>query len=200
MPCDIQTTLSLVEGVDYQLDPANGSIKFLSTGQLGPLMDSELFCGITLEVCCQDQSCDPYNDPYACDYACYVHDGYSTVMQTGAEDFKNDDDKMCKMLGLEAEPAASSTPLDLQMDVGFGVHQNCLTWKAARRLPFECQTAKTPAQHLADRTRPDVTFYYPVWRRGRYIGARFRIDGVGGAGKFSQLDRQIQGWGEQDNP
>ena len=194
MACEV-VELTLVAGVDYELDLSSGRIKFLSSGQLGPLVDGGDFCGVTVNACCS-----PCEGPYSCDLSCYVHDGYATVMQTGAEDFKNDDEKMIKMIGLEAEPAASSTPLDLQMDVGFGAHQGCLSWKAARRLPFECQTAKTPAQHLADRTRPDSTFYFPVWRRGRYLGARFRIDGVGGAGKFSQLDRQVQGWGQQDNP
>ncbi len=198
MACE-EVELTLVEGVDYQLDLPAGRIRFLSSGQLGPLVDGGSFCGVVVNACCQAAACDPYGT-YSCDLACYVRDGYATVMQTGAEDFKSDDEKLTKMIGLEAEPLASATPLDLEMDVGFGVHQACLTWKAARALPFECQTDKTPAQHLADRTRPDSTFYFPVWRRGRYLAARFRIDGIGGGGKFSQLDRQIQHWGQQDSP
>jgi len=142
----------------------------------------------------------PDYDGYACDGEFYHFLGYDTVMQEGAEDYKSGDEKVIKMIGIEAEPLASSSPLDMICEVGYAATPNCFTWKASRPLPFECQTAKSPAQHLADKTRPDGTFYYPVWRRGVYISTRFRISGIGGGGKFSELDKMLQGWGQQDSP
>lgn len=199
MACSEITDLNLVEGVDYELDLEAGRIRFLSTGQLGALVDSGTFCGLVVNACCQDEACDPYGT-YACDLACYVRDGYDTVMQEGAERYGTDDEKMIKMGGVEAEPLPSSSPLDLQFNVGFAATPSCFTWKDTRNLPFECQTAKTAAQHAADRTRPDGTFYYPTWRRGVYISTRFRISGIGGGGKFSALSKMIKGWGQADSP
>jgi hypothetical protein len=198
MACTV-VELNLVAGVDYDLDLAAGRIRFRSDGQLGALIDAGNFCGLVVNACCQDASCDPYG-PYACDLTCYVRDGYDTVMQEGAENYRTDDEKMIKMVGVEAEPLPSSSPLDLQVDVGFAPTPNCFTWKETRDLPFECQTAKSAAQHIADRTRPDGTFYYPTWRRGIYLSTRFRISGVGGAGQFSALSKMIKGWGQQDSP
>lgn len=139
-------------------------------------------------------------DVYVCSGEFYNNEGYVTAMQTGAQDFRTDDEKIVKMLGVEAEPVPQSTPLALQMEVGYGSQPSCMDWRPIRSLPFECLTDKTPAQHRADRTRPDGTFYYPTFRRGVYLGARFRINGIGGAGKFSSLFQSIKGWGQQDSP
>jgi len=198
MACTV-VELNLVAGVDYDLDLASGRIRFRSDGQLGALIDGGNFCGLVVNACCQDPGCDPYGT-YSCDLACYVRDGYDTVMQEGAESYRTDDEKMCKMIGIEAEPLPSSSPLPLEVYVGFAATPNCFTWKQTRDLPFECQTAKSAAQHIADRTRPDGTFYYPCWRRGVYLAARFRISGVGGAGQFSALTKMVKAWGQQDSP
>jgi hypothetical protein len=139
-------------------------------------------------------------DAYACQGEFYTNEGYVTAMQTGSQNFRNEDEKIVKMIGLEAEPVAQAVPLRLQMEVGYGNQAKCTTWAAIRSLPFECLTEKTPAQHLSDRTRPDGTFYFPTFRRGVYLGARFRINGIGGAGTFSSMFQMIKGWGQQDSP
>lgn len=139
-------------------------------------------------------------DAYVCSGEFYNNEGYVTAMQTGAQDFRTDDEKIVKMIGLEAEPIPQATPLALQMEVGFGSQPSCMDWRAIRSLPFECLTNKTPTQHRAERTRPDGTFYFPTFRRGVYLGARFRISGIGGAGKFSSMFQMIKGWGQQDSP
>lgn len=139
-------------------------------------------------------------DAYACQGEFYTNEGYVTAMQSGAQDFRTEDEKIVKMIGVEAEPVAQAVPLYLQMEVGYGSQPSCMTWAGIRSLPFECLTNKTPAQHLADHTRPDGTFYFPTFRRGVYLGARFRINGIGGAGKFSSLFQMIKGWGQQDSP
>lgn len=139
-------------------------------------------------------------DAYACQGEFYTNEGYVTAMQSGAQNFRNEDEKIVKMIGLEAEPVPQAIPLYLQMEVGYGNQPSCMTWFAIRGLPFECLTSKTPDQHLADHTRPDATFYFPTFRRGVYLGARFRISGIGGAGTFSSMFQEIKGWGQQSNP
>lgn len=139
-------------------------------------------------------------DGYSCHGEYYVFAGYDTVMQEGAESYRNDDEKIIKRAMLEAQPLAQSTPSPLTMDVAYGSQPTCMTWVSTRNLDFECQTNKTEAQHLTDRTRQDGTFDFPVWRRGRYISTRFRISGIGGGGTFSTLHKIIAGWGQADSP
>jgi hypothetical protein len=132
-------------------------------------------------------------DAYSCSGEFYFNGGYSSVMQLGANDFRTDDEKMVKMIGMTAEPKPQTTPSDLQMDVGYGSQSGCLTWRPIRTLPFECHAA-------AAGLRSDYTFYFPTFRRGRYLSARFRIDGIGGGGLFTGLDQMISNWGQQDSP
>lgn len=139
-------------------------------------------------------------DAYACQGEFYINEGYASVMQSGAQNFRNEDEKLVKMIGLEAEPVPQAVPLDLEMEVGYASQSSCMAWVAIRPLPFECRTNKTPERHLADHTRPDFTFYYPCWRRGRFLAARFRINGIGGAGTFSSVFQMIKGWGQADSP
>lgn len=139
-------------------------------------------------------------DAQACHGEYYYHVGYQTVMQQGAENFRTDDEKMIKMVGLEAEPLPQSTPSILTMQVGYAATPNCFTWVGTRDLDFECQTAFTAAQHTAARTRPDGMFYFPTWRRGRYLSTRFIIEGIGGLGLFSALILTIRNWGQAENP
>lgn len=139
-------------------------------------------------------------DGYACHGEFYHHVGYETVMQQGAENYRSDDEKMIKMIAVEAEPLPQSTPSVITTEVGYAPTPSCFTWKSTKDLDFECQTLLTPAQHLARQTRPDGTFYFPCWRRGRFLSARFIIDGIGGGGKFSAMAFMIKGWGQQDSP
>lgn len=197
--CDDQLS-ALVEGADYEVDLAGGRIRFLSSGQLGALSEDPTFCGVKMQICCTDPGCAA-GSPYACDAACYVKDGYDTVMQQGAEAYKTDDEKVVKMMGLESEPLPQSTPSPLRMEIGYAATPSCFTWKPSSRiLPFACQTELTAAQRLAQSVRRDGTFYFPTWRRGRYVAARFRISGVGGGGTFSALSVMAKGWGQQDSP
>jgi hypothetical protein len=138
-------------------------------------------------------------DAYSCHGEYYHNDPYDTVMQTGAQDFRSDDEKIVKMLGLEAEPLPQSTPSKLQMDAGYGSQPSCMLWSSIRTLDFECQTELTLAQLAAKKLRKDGTFYFPVWRRGRFLSARFRISGIGGGGTFSSLSQMIKNWGQQDS-
>lgn len=199
MPCLTETPL--VEGVDYNIDPVNGMIMFLSTGALGGgIIEDANTCGVTLTGCCQASGCLYNSDLYACDNACYVFDGYDTVMQEGSEPYRSGDEKMIKRVMVEAEPLPQSTPSPIECDVAYGNQPSCMTWVSTRPLDFECQSEKTAVQHAAARTRPDGVFSFPTWRRGQYISTRFRITGVGGGGTFSALHKIILGWGQAESP
>jgi hypothetical protein len=210
MPCEIPAAAGceaaelLIEGVDYELDLENGRIRFLSTGALGPTVGAFVEtggCGVAVEACCTDPACVYLDDSlYGCDSACYVQEGYDTVFQEGANDYRSGDEKMLKRVTVEAEPLPQSTPSPLECDVGYGSQPSCYTWKPVRQLDFECQTNKTPAQHAAARTRPDDGFHFPTWVRGRYISARFRVTGIGGGGMFSGLHKLVKSWGQHDAP
>lgn len=139
-------------------------------------------------------------DGYSCHGEFYHHDGYQTVMQQGAEAYRTDDEKMMKMIQVEAEPLAQSTPSILTAESGYGSQPDCFTWKTTKDLDFECQTELSAAQHVTEKTRPDGTFYFPTWVRGRYLSSRFIIDGIGGLGKFSAMQFLIKNWGQQDTP
>lgn len=193
-----QYNVRLTQGVDYLVDTDTGRIKFLSTGRLGNL---DGICDVNVSVCCTEPGCYALPEHFeACDLACYVHEGYETVMQQGAEDYKTDDEKVIKMISLEAEPLPQSTPSPIRVDVGYASTPSCFTWKNAKTLDFECQTDRSAAEHAAQRTRPDGTFYFPVFRRGRYLSSRFVLSGIGGGGKFSGMWFQVKGFGQRDTP
>ncbi len=139
-------------------------------------------------------------DGYACHGEFYHHVGYQTVMQQGAENYRNDDEKMMKMIGVEAEPLPQSTPSIITAEAGYASTPSCFTWRSTRNLDFECVTELTAAQHVTRKTRPDGTFYFPTWTRGRYLSARFIIDGIGGGGLFSAMQFMLKSWGQQDSP
>lgn len=139
-------------------------------------------------------------DGYGCFGQFYQFHPYDTVWQQGSEKYRVDNEKMIKMITLEAEPLAQSTPSDLVGEIGYGSTPSCLTWKPMKTLPFQCPTKLTRQQQLAKKVRPDDNFYFPVWRRGRYLSARFRISGVGGGGNFSGLQLEVANWGQQSNP
>lgn len=132
-------------------------------------------------------------DAYSCTGQYYEYRGYDTVMQMGAERYRVDDEKLVKRIELEAEPLPQSTPSDLEMEVGYGSQSGCLKWKPIRSLPFECEAT-------AEDVRPDFSFLFPTWRRGRYVSARFRISGVGGGGTFSAMTQMLKNWGQADSP
>lgn len=139
-------------------------------------------------------------DGYACHGQYYTFEGYNTVFQDGSESYRSTDEKMIKRVQIEAEPLPQSSPSPIDCEVAYGAQPSCMTWVGTRPLDFECQSAKTAAQHAADGTRPDGVFNYPTWRRGQYLSVRFRISGIGGGGTFSGLHKLIKGWGQAESP
>lgn len=197
LPCDSETPL--IEGEDYELDLVNGRIRFLSTGAFGGVLENDSVCGARVSACCSNSACIPAS-AFGCDRACYIRDGFDSVMQEGANNYRSSDEKLIKRVVVEAEPVEQSTLSQLQASVGFGSQPSCMTWVSLAPKSYKCQTSRTAAQHLAQGTRPDAGFKFPTWRRGKFISTRFKISGVGGGGTFSALDKVIKGWGQKDSP
>ncbi len=133
---------------------------------------------------------------YSCTGHFYEHVGYDAVMQTGAETFRIDDEKMIKSVTIEAEPWAQAIPSDIECEVAYGAQDSCMTWKALQTLSYRCLTEFDRAQHLANKTRPDSRFGFPSWSRGVYLASRFRIPGIGGGGTFSGVWHEVKPWGQ----
>lgn len=143
----------------------------------------------------------PYDyESYSCQGEFYHHVGYQTVMQEGAEMYRVDQEKMIKAIIVEAEPLPQSTPSIITSEVGYASTPNCFRWRETKDLEFECQTERSESQHDTAKSRQDGTFYFPCWRRGRYISARFIIDGIGGGGTFTSLTSLVKTWGDPENP
>lgn len=133
-------------------------------------------------------------DGYSCSGEYYTHQAFSTVFQTGAMDFRQDNEKLMKRVTIEAFPEDQSTPSTLRVHVGFAAQSKCERWRELRSKSYECQTSKTGAEHTTDKTRPDDRFHFPCWVRGKYLFARFQIDGIGGAGQLSEMNFQLKAW------
>ena len=137
---------------------------------------------------------------YACTGDYYEHVGYDAVLQTGAEPYRIDDEKMVKRITLEAQPWPQAVPSELECDVAYGSQGDCLTWKnLPPNLSYECLSAATAAQHLANNTRPDSRFGFPAWHRGVYLAFRFRVRGIGGGGTLSAAWVELKPWGQSDH-
>lgn len=135
-------------------------------------------------------------EPAGCGGGFYVHEGYSTVMQMGLERFKVDDEKMIKRVSVEGVPVDQAIPSELQCEVGYSSQPSCMRWATSARRELRCQTLKTTAQHEAANTRQDGRFDFSFWRRGVYIAARIRIDGVGGGVEISAFFLLVANWGQ----
>lgn len=135
-----------------------------------------------------------------CDGEMYLHHGFDSVLQEGANNYRTDDEKMIKRVIVEAEPLPQAVPSTLQAFVGYASTPNCFTWVELEEKEFRCQTEQTAAQHAAQNTRPDANFAFPAWNRGIYLSTRFKISGVGGGGTFSGLGKVIKGWGQAESP
>lgn len=133
-------------------------------------------------------------DGYACGGQYYAHEAYDTVLQTGAMDFRSDNEKILKRTTIEAFPEPQSTPSTLRCFVGYAAQASCPTWREGRAKDYECQTAMSAAQHAAAHTRPDDRFHFPFWARGKYLFSRFKIGGLGGAGVFSEVNVTVKEW------
>lgn len=129
----------------------------------------------------------------------YVLDGYDTVIESGLDDFKFDEEKVINELRVTFTATAQTTPNLLYGYVGYGPAPDCITWEQLRfydedscdtlleGVALECLTDKTAQEHADDWTRPDDSAAFPTEVRGKFIGYRLKIEGTGGGSSFSKV-------------
>ena len=136
---------------------------------------------------------------YACDnrwYACY---GYDSVLQSGAEDHKSDDEKLIKMIKVELKPVTQTTPSQIVAYVGYSNQSACDTWVQLPPKDMDCQSAFNATELASRKIRMDGRITFPCHYKGKYIGWRLKISGVGGGACLSEVIQVIKG-AESNNP
>lgn len=137
-------------------------------------------------------------DSYSCSGSYYERIGYDSVMQTGMELLKTDDEKIIKRVTLEAQAEPQAIPSMLECEVGYSAQPSCGRWATSDQKEFRCQTERTGSEHDSSHSRQDGRLQFPFWRRGIYLGQRWRIRGTGGAGKFTAAHLLISAWGQPE--
>lgn len=122
--------------------------------------------------------------------ATYVQDGYSSILESGAEWLGIDAEKVSRMLKVEYKAEPQTTPNLLHADLAYGVEANCRTWKNIRKVlpdgtidagvPLRCLSEFDLAEHEANKTRPGKDATFPCSIRGKFFSYRLRIVGTGG--------------------
>lgn len=132
-----------------------------------------------------------YCSDHAFDGASYMCVGYDSVLQSGAEDFKEWREKLINQIKVEFQASPQTTPNDLYCFVGYGAQADCFRWRQLTTQELRCLTDNTEAQDDAGNTRPYDIANFPTHYRGRYIGWRIKVTGTGGASCFSRVSQRV---------
>lgn len=116
----------------------------------------------------------------------YAASGYYTLLQSDMSEIGTADEKIIKQVLWDYVAEDQEPPSNLVAEVGFGSQPRCARWVSLGERELKCLTEKDEEQHIADNTRPDLAAKFQSWRRGRYIGHRVYIEGVGGSCCFSR--------------
>lgn len=117
----------------------------------------------------------------------YAQDGYSTLLQTDLADWGLPTEKLAKEVVIDYEADEQEPPSDLECDIAWASQPRCSTWTNIGSKELRCLTELSASQHQARNTRPDLVARYKTYRRGRYLGVRWHVSGVGGSACFSKL-------------
>lgn len=129
----------------------------------------------------------------SCDNAFYVCQGYDSVLQSGANDFGTDNDKVIKRFTVEYNAVEQSTPSNLNCYVGYSAQAVCHSWVQLTDQPLKCLSCFTDGQRATENTRADERAHYPTFYRGKYLHNRLKISGVGGGACLSELTWVVKG-------
>lgn len=122
----------------------------------------------------------------------YTQDGYYSMMQSDANRFGSEEEKMINRVAIDFLAEPQTVPNKLYVQVGFGVQPQCLRWAETPTQDLACLTDKTDAEHEADGTRANDIAAFPTYRAGSYIAWRFYVDGTGGGACFNILTQHVR--------
>jgi len=118
--------------------------------------------------------------------------GYPTLIQSGAMAFGSEDDKAFSGIVVSYKALPQTTPSPLYAVAGFGAQAECPTWKGVGNRLLTCLTAKTTAQHLANKTKPSIDANYPFFYRGNFLFYRLYILGQGGPATINRVALRVR--------
>lgn len=131
----------------------------------------------------------------------YVLDGYTSILESGAEDLKIDAEKNLRMMKVEYKSLPQTTPNLLYADLAYGVEANCRTWKNIKKVQpdgtidagveLRCLTEFDLAEHETNKTRPGKDAIFPTALRGKFFSYRLRITGTGGGACISNVQLDV---------
>lgn len=120
----------------------------------------------------------------------YVLNPYTSILESGSENLRMDQEKVVKGLKVEYKAVSQTTPSMLLGWLGFGAEASCLSFKRLRNvnadgstnegIELRCLTEFTEAQHAANQTRAALPGYYNAAVRGRFLAYRLAVRGTGG--------------------
>lgn len=123
----------------------------------------------------------------------YVSDGYFSMLQADANNFKERIDKTVNKVAVEFISEEQTTPNLLHVNIAFGSQPNCMTWdRSAPAKKLECLTDRTRRRHQLRNTRPNEMPTFKFWRRGVYLAWRFYVKGTGGCSCFNMVELSVK--------
>lgn len=128
-----------------------------------------------------------------CDDAYYFCLGYDNVLQSGAQDFRSDEEKLIKRLTFEVDPVAQTTPSNLQCWVGYSSQAVCDTWVKLEDVPMKCLDPRTPRQLEDQILRDDKRLHFQTYYRGKYISWKIKVSGTSGGSCFGNMVQVVRG-------
>jgi len=131
----------------------------------------------------------------------YVLDGYTTVLESGADDFKTDLEKTISDFSVNFTAPVQTIPSTLELFIGFGSQPGCGRFKKERvidrdgnvleGMPIGCRSLTTGDEHDAAGSRADEQAKWFPHRAGIFLQWRLRIQGTGGSICFSSAYAMI---------
>lgn len=159
------------------------------------------------DFCLKQTSDSYYRDHCTAFTACgtYEQRGYKSILRSGPLSFKNfEDEKRLENFVVEASVVDQMVPSQLALRVGASMQAldpnlECgIVWQTQIPRDLKCQGGATEAQHLANNTRPDGRFEWPMYWIGTNLYFELTIENTkstprdtGGAVCFSKFVMEI---------
>ena len=131
----------------------------------------------------------------------YALNGYDSILQSGSENLRIDEEKACKGLKVEYKAEQQTTPSTLLGWLGYGAEASCMRFKNLRNvnadgtvkagIDLRCLSDSTASEHAANRTRPALPGYFNAAVRGRFLAYRLKVAGTGGGFCVSMVGMEI---------
>lgn len=117
----------------------------------------------------------------------YEQDGYSTLLQSDMSSWEQDVEKVIRLILCDYDAVVQEPPSDIYAEVAYASQPRCSTWHNLGAKELRCLTEMDEEEHDTANTRPDLAAKWPCYRRGRYLGYRVYIGGVGGSACLSRI-------------